>query len=219
MSTIIPTNKSGISLSRDDLNELGVLLKPSWLSGLIAVVVSLVIVVGTVAMIHYNGSSWQLLLSHQQHHTVESNSVAFEQQVTKNVFVSNLPLLVFWAGVGMIVYSFIIALSDVFRNVLELKEEMHYVHANRKRLLRQAVLHLVLRATFLAVWVACVHYTIHVLLPYIIALAYAGSGDIGWLYNSTYLVGALIISAISLHLHTVLLRLVLLKPRLFGQAA
>lgn len=218
MSKVTLTNKSVLSFSKDDLNQLGDLLKPSWLSGLVVVVASLAIVFGSVAYLHYSGSSWQLLLSNQQQHEVESNSVALEQEVTGNVLVSNLPLLVFWAGVGMIVYSFIIALGDIFRNVVELKEEMHYVHANRKSLLGQAILHLVLRAIFLTIWVIYVQYSIHILLPYVIALAYAGSGDIGLIYNMTYLAGAVVIAAISLHLHTVLLRLLLLKPRLFGQA-
>ena len=215
-----PSHQSSL-FSKGDLDAFGLLLKPSWLSGLLSLVISLAIVIGAVALLHYNGSSWQLLVTAQQAPPtmVGTNSTTFEGEVNDNVLVSSLPLLVFWGGVGIIVYSFIIAVGDAFRNVLELKEEMHYVHANRHFLLRQALFHLVLRVIFLVIWMLYVSYTLHFLLPYVIALAYAGSGGFGLLFNCIYLVGAVVIAAISLHLHTVLLRLLFLKPRMFGQGS
>lgn len=221
MGIVTNRHKPAQLISRDDLSAFGVLLKPSWLSGLLAVVVSVAIVAGAVTLLHYNGSSWQQLITEQRQQTseVSANSTTFENEVTSNVLVSSLPLLVFWAGIGIIVYSFLIAIMDVFRNALELKEEMHYVHANRRVLLQQAVFHLFLRGIFLATWVAYANFTLHAILPYVIAMSYAGSGGLGWLYNSTYLVGAVIIGTACLHLHTILLRLLLLKPRMFGQTA
>lgn len=216
---IVTTTRPGQLLTRDDLTAFGELLKPSWLSGLLAVVISLAVVIGAVALLHYNGSDWQQLIDHrqQQASAVSTNSGTFEDKVNSNAFISSLPLLIFWAGIGMIVYSFIIAITDVFRNVLELKEEMHFVHANRRYLLRQALFHLLLRGIFLLMLVFLVSFTLHTILPYVIAMAYAGSGGLGWIYNATYLVGGVVIGALTLHLHAVLLRLVVLKPRLFGQ--
>lgn len=206
--------------SKEDGKNFALLLRPSWLSGLLTVVISLGVVIGAAALLYYNGSSWQQLISEQRHTSSEvtNNLTAFETKVNSNPFVSSLPLLIFWAGVGVIVYSFIIAIMEMFHNALELKQEMRYIHANRPLLLRQALLHLLLRGIFLSAWVFFVSATLHTILPYVIALTYAGSGNLGWLYNSTYLIGAILVSMICLHLHTVLLRLLALKPRLFGQS-
>ncbi len=214
-----PRRKVRPSLSKDDLNELGVLLSPSWLSGFVAMVASLALVSGASVLLHYNGSSWQLLLTGQRHQVgaIETNFVDFEHKFDTNVLISNLPLFIFWAGIGIIVYYLILAVINALRSVAELEEEMKYVHADRHILLRQALLHLFVRISSLVVWIFYVRFTLHLLLPYTIALSYAGSGDSGWLYDILYLISAVALGAITLHVHTVLLRLLVLKPRIFGQ--
>jgi hypothetical protein len=75
-----------------------------------------------------------------------------------------------------------------------------------------------LRIVFLITWLLYIQFSLHTLLPYVIALAYAGSGDFGWLQDAGYLLAAASILAISVHLHVVLIRLILLRVRVFGQA-
>ncbi len=217
MNTGDPAQKSHLPFSKADLDALGRLLTPSWLSGCLTLLVCLAVVSGTVAMLRYQGSSWQLLLAEQQRSSLSMNLTTLESRVDSNRLVSNLPLLIFWAGIGLIVYFLIMAVADAFRHVVELEQEIQYVHADRGRMIRQALLHVALRIFFLIIWVPYIQLTLHLLLPYVIALAYAGSGELGWLYNSAYLVGAVIIGFLSLHLHVILARLLAFKPRIFGQ--
>lgn len=214
-----PPNKHNKVLSGHDLNLLGSLLLPSWLSGLIVVLASLILVFGSIALLHYHDSSWQLVLPvrHQSSSPlVKPGAEVPTDQTTANVILEDLPLLVFWAGVGTIIYSFAVAAVNAYSNIVNLKQEMNYVHADSRQRLRRATGSLLFRSIVLLFWVMYISFSLHLLLPYAVALAYAGSGTLGWLYDTAYIVAAIGLSVICLHLHTVLLRLLFLKPRLFG---
>ncbi len=210
-------NKSR-AVSKGDLNAFGRLLTPSWLSGLVVVVASLAIVFGAIGELHYSGSAWQQLLAaqHGAGKPLSVNSQTLSNNITASTFVSIVPLLIFWAGIGLIVYWFAAGIVGAFQNLIDLKQEMNYVHANRNVLIRQSIIHLLVRLIVLVVWIVYIRYSLHFLLPYVIAMAYAGGG-LGWLKDSAYIAGAVGVSIVGLHLHSVMLRLLLLKPRLFGQ--
>jgi hypothetical protein len=201
------------------LKLLGQLLAPSWLSGLLSVIVGLAVVAGTVAALHYNGSNIQLLQQTQanQPHAISKNSDSLNDGFTANQFISDIPLLILWAGVGLIAYSLTMQIIKIFTRAVNLEQEMNYVHTDRHQLLRQTLLRFSLRVLILLTWLLYIRFTIHVLVPYVIALAYAGSGGLGWLADAGYLLGATGLMIIGCHLHAIMLRLILLRPRAFGQ--
>jgi hypothetical protein len=112
-----PSNKHSPVISEKDLNLLGSLLVPSWLSGLIMVVASLAVVFGSVAVLHYNHSSWQLILP-TQHKTTSTPLAGTGIEIPAspnrtNLLIDNLLLWIFWAGVGIIIYSFMVTIIKV----------------------------------------------------------------------------------------------------------
>ena len=202
------------------LKLLGQLLTPSWLSGLISVTASLAIVITSVAIMHYNGSSIQFLRQTEssKQSLIAQNSDTVDSNLEDSWFISDIPLLVFWAGIGLLVYLLLIQIVRAFTRVIDLEHSLDYVHVNRQQLIRQALLKFAARAVILVIWFLYIQFTIHVLIPYVVALAYAASGELGWLTDAVYLLVATLLMIITIHIHTVMLRLLLLRPRAIGEA-
>lgn len=202
------------------LKLFGQLVTPSWLSGLVAVVASLALVTTAAVTLHYNGSSLQLLRQTQadSQSVIAQDSNSVNANLTANWFVSDIPLLVLWGAVGWLAYLLVTQTIRAFTNAIDLHSELQYVHANRRQQLQQIFLRFGIRLILLVTWLLYAEFTIHVLVPYIMALADAGSGGLGWLADTTYLLSAMGLTVVCVHLHTVMLRLVLLRPRVFGQA-
>lgn len=191
---------------------LGLLVGPSWVSGLVVVFVALSLVIGTVVAVHFRGSSLEFLLHAEsaKQQVISNNTESLNDRISGNTLISNIPLLILWGGVGVIAYSFTMKIFGSLQRAINLHDELDYVHADRQKLLKDAGKQLVIRLLLLAVWLAYISLTLHILLPYVIASAYAGSGYILW---------ALLIAIVTLHIHVVMLRLISLRPRLFGDTA
>ena len=206
---------TGSSLRRP--GELARLLLPSWLSAVLILALSLGLVGAVVGGVNYRRSSLPQLIQfqHQQTSTIQDNYQTLNDNLNTNTIVSDLPLLIFWAGVGLVVYEFITAIISGLGEAREFSEELGYVHANRRSMLGRVGLHLVIRVTALLLWFLFLRYSKDVLLPFILAVAYASTGPVGWLGGIGYFAGAVAVMVLGLHLHTILLRLVALRIRLF----
>jgi hypothetical protein len=194
------------------------LLKPSGVSGLLVVMASLLIVIGVISVRDYGSSDLhQLLQTHgQSQPTVSSSYQTLSNHFSVSVVVSDIPLLIFWGGVGAVAYSFAVAVFKTVRNAIDFRLELDYVHANRRSLLRVAIERLILRAIVLGFWLLYMRYTAHVILPYAMAIIRAASSRTSWLLALGHWALAFGLLVACLHLHIILLRLVALRPRLFG---
>ena len=215
--------KNFFSPSKHNRTVLGYLVRPSWLSGFVAAVVGLAVVVLVIISGHYSGSTLQQLFVNVRgantNASVASTSATVSTHFSTNVIVSDIPLFIFWAGVGLVIYSLASNIFGALRSVVDLEEEMHYVNLNRRELLQQAVERLVIRVVILLLWLAFVNYSTHTILPYAISLARVSTGNHGFLVSASYPLGAVCLLAACLHLHTIFLRMLLLKPRVFWQSA
>jgi ABC-type multidrug transport system permease subunit len=200
--------------------ELGLLISPSWLSGLLAVVTALAVVIGTVISVQYQGSNLQLLREAQtkQQQPINDSFQEVGSSLSKSQLISDIPLLILWGGVGFVVYMFTINLAAAFKRAIDFEHELDYVHADRDQMIRHAIVHAVFRFAVLVAWFLYLQFTLRVLLPYVVALGYAGAGATINRQSGIYLVTGVLLLALGIHLHTVLLRLVMLRPRIFGTA-
>jgi hypothetical protein len=165
----------------------------------------------------YRSSSLQTLL--QKNSDTPSAAVDYQTIDTTlptDGFISNIPLLIFWAGVGVVAYLFTSAIVSALRSAVELEEEMNFVHARRKDLIQYAAERLIIRLGALLAWVFYLQYTLHTIVPYAIAVGYAGTLEASWMLGVLYVLGAVAILIISGHAHTMLIRLIALRPRLFN---
>ena len=200
-----------------DSRLFGLLLLPSWFSAAVAIVVGLLVGIGTVLLTRYQSSTFRFELLN----THVSQPTAY-QSVTGNIlsnnFVSNLPLLIFWTLVGLVVYLFTSNILAAVRSTAELKNELEYVHVNRHDLLVTAAEHLLVRLVVLVAWILFIIFFFNHVVPYCVAAALAGSGQQGSLLSGGYVLLSSVIMALAVHLHTIFFRLLLLRPRAFSGA-
>lgn len=180
------------------------------------VVVMLLLSAWVILSVNYKGS----LLS--QSFSIASNSSASTYQQLANKFdqnhiLSNLPLLLFWGCVGLIVYYFAVAAYRAFHDVAEVNAELHYVNASRRKQLNVVFLHLVIRVVTLAAWFVYGNYFLHVIVPFALSdIRSIAAGGSTLTSEILRLVDGVVIGLLALHLNTIFLRLIFLRPRLFG---
>jgi hypothetical protein len=200
-------------------NVILALLSPSWLSGIGVVVGALAIIVWAAAAFYLPGSELHILLQEAQPSQPElsTNTDRLQEHLAINKFMSNLPLLLLWGGVGAVVYVFTISIANAIARTSVLKAQMNYLHADKKKLVHEAIQRLVIRLLFVLVWFLLIKLSLKLLLPYSIAAVHFATGPNGWVNRIVYISLAFIVLLLTLHAHTVLIRLIGLRPRLFGQ--
>jgi len=189
-------------------------LSPSILSGIVSGVVS-VLVTGFAVVASY-GSAGVLRQGLFAAHDL--TAPAYQQitdRLAQNTFVSNIPLLLFWMAVGLIVYLFAVNIVKAFGSGVELEEQLSYVNSQRSKLIRFEIIVAMIRAAMLAGWLLYAQIFIRLLLPYALAVAQAARLD-GALNGIGQVALAGLVLFISIHLNLVFLRLLLLKTRVFA---
>lgn|GEM_PF-1266804 len=218
--TVPKSIKQSLGASDDNHKLFVILLNPSWLSGLVAAIASLAVMMTTVIALHFPGSSLQLLLDDHKGSAAPSlstGSLTVSNNFSSNQLISDIPLFVLWGCVGLLVYSLIISIANALGGVGELMVELNFTHVRRWRLLGQELSRLLIRIVVLVGWVLFTEITIHTILPYVIALTQFASGAVGIVNTVLDTFLAFVVLTVCLHLHVILLRLLMLKPRLFGQ--
>lgn len=211
--------KNKPSTANFDAELFGILLLPSWLSGTIAVFLSLIFSVGTILLAIYQTSSIRVDYLEYQAAQLSNSYQEINNRLAENNFISNLPLLVFWSIVGLVVYLFAANLFAAIHSTAELNSELHdYVHVDSSKLIFSAFFHLAIRLVVLAVWTVYIFFFFRHVVPYCTAAAIAGSGHLGFIQNCVYELLAVALMAAAIHVHTIMLRLLLLKPRVFSNA-
>jgi hypothetical protein len=194
--------------------HLAAVITPSILSGVVTGVIS-VLVTGFAVVASYgkDGVLQQGLfaannLSAPTYHQITDN-------LAQNTAASNVPLFIFWAAVGLIVYLFAINIVTAFSSGVLLEEELNYVNSQRSKLIHFEIMVALIRAAILVGWLVYVQVFMKLLLPY--ALAAAHAARLNNMLSGLIQVGlAALTLFIGIHLQLVFLRLLLLKTRVFA---
>lgn len=196
------------------------ILTPSLLSGLLVTLAGLVLVVGTVAAVRFPNSSLQFLLHENQAREEErSLSDSYDEvyeDLEEDSFVSNIPLMVLWGCVGLFAYLFTLNIATIFKNAQDFRSELGYVKTDRKKLAKTALEKFLFRVALAGIWVLFIKFSLNMVLPYAIAASHvAGWWEDGLLNSIGYGFLAFLIVVTCLHIHTILMRLIFLRSRLF----
>lgn len=190
------------------------LLKPSWLSGVLCVFLGLVVSVGTVVINNYKSSPLRLdIIDYKSSHTLSNIT---SNGILSNTLVKNLPLLLFWVVVGIVVYICAANIMRALSNTAEMKSEMEYVHANKHDIIVSAIEELGFRIGALLAWVVYIVFFFRHIVPYCVDLSLVGAGQLHTVTGYGYVMLSIVVLAVSLHINVILLRLLLLRPRVFG---
>jgi len=194
------------------------LITPSWLSGLLTIFTSLALVGGVVAYTRYQGSDLKQEIEAVQKSGASLFNVdahGLTTTLAHNSIINNAPLFLFWASLGVVIYFFATSIWSAFNHAVELEHEMGYVNAPRHELVQIAITTSAVRFAIAAAWFGLLQLTLLILLPYVLSSArLASSSDV--LQSVEYGLAAVVVSFLALQLHTICLRLLFLRQRLFS---
>ncbi|MDB5170263.1 MAG: hypothetical protein JWN82_659 [Candidatus Saccharibacteria bacterium] len=193
------------------------LLTPSWVTNFIGITLGILITGATIVLSQYQGSELRRQIFEVQTNSAGSSSAYdnITSNIADNSFLGALPLLIVWACVGLVVYFFAAAILRSFGQAAALHDELEYVHVTRQARIREALLHLGIRAVAAVGWFVFIKLSLSVLIPYALAAASIASHSFS-LQNVGYALLAVLIIYGDVCMHAIFLRLVALKPRLFS---
>ncbi len=203
--------------SHNSQSESGVidsLIRPTWLSALIGGLISLSLITYVILSTYFKGSGFRFQLLGNSQAPATLNSVG--QKLDSNSIISNLPLFLFWCLVGIVVYTFAVNIFDTIRHTAEVIDEFNnFVNIDRKQIIRAAIEKLIIRIFVILIWGAYILFFFHHLIPYVIVLSLASADRLLSLTGAGSFVLAAVVMFLALHVHTLLLRLLLLRTRVF----
>ncbi|HSX47380.1 MAG TPA: hypothetical protein VLF63_01255 [Patescibacteria group bacterium] len=207
--------------SRINKKRLIFLLKPSWISGLLAVLIAFVLTVGVILTFNLNNSQLkQDLLSFE--HTPSSQpalTLPGEAPSTpKNSLQGTLPLVAFWGMTGLVVYFIVEYFVKIIRNTEEFTKELSYVHVKRNAMIKNAFEYIILRLVSALLWLILLDLFFKQIIPYSISLSHRAVSSATVVNSIMDGLAAFIIIVITLHLNVIFLRLVFRRARIIGSA-
>jgi len=208
-----------IKLSSEDRRAIGLLLTPSWLSGLVAIVIGLVISAGVITAFELHNSSLQQQLITWQSTQPQRALTTPDQTINSNdrpTLQGSWPLVLLWSLAGLVVYGIAAAIVQSIARAAELEKSLDYVHANRHSMLAETAEHLLLRLTAVIVLVVLAVVFWRQIIPYSITAAHASAADLLSIDGGLYALLAFVLIAVTVHVQTVFLRLALGRARVFS---
>jgi len=191
-------------------------LAPSWLSGLVIVLAALIVSGGAIITFSLNHSAFkQDLIGWEQGH---SNSLSITGQSTQAVsptLANSWPLILVWAGVGLITYTVAASIVRFVLETIEFRRQLDYVHADRVSMLEVTVEHLATRVVASLMLLMTVLLFVYHLFPDAISAGRTSAADKLSIGGLKYAAFAFIITAICTYFATVFLRLSIGKARVF----
>jgi hypothetical protein len=197
--------------------EIVDLLTPSPMSSVICVVAGIVLSVGVIFINRYRSSSLQLQYQYYQAHHTVSNSI-LSGSILDNSIIKELPLIAFWAIVGVVVYLIAADIVKALNSAIELRKELDYVHVHRKLLISNILIQFAIRVAVLIVSLPYLIFFFHRILPYCVKLSILATDASNAFGVAIYVLSSVIIFAATLHVLVILVRLLFLKARLFTYA-
>jgi hypothetical protein len=199
--------------------QLWTILLPSLTSVIISVIVILIVVGGTIFITLYKSSQAPGFVA-ALNQTSSNNSLtrtyhASTSFLDGNPTFSNAPLTIFWAMVGVGVYAVVIGLGSIIKNIGETERQTQYKHVNRDAFVRLTLTRLLVRLLgAAAAWFVLSGLTRYI-FPYSLAASHVASQG-NWTQHIMYALAASFAIFIGLHVLVVVIRLILLRVRLFA---
>lgn len=148
--------------------------------------------------------------------TSRSTIALFNETVFGNTLLNKLLFFVFWMAIGLIVYVFLSGIGSGVSSAEHTIEESNFVHAQKLKMGSELGLKVVLHIIGAGLLLVFLFLFFKILLPFGVLCSRILAGDLsnlnGWLYA---LLGFTVLLT-SFHIGTMLIRFLLLRPRIFG---
>jgi hypothetical protein len=197
------------------------LLSPSLLSGAITSLLGILLLIGPFLLIHFGNTAQEgflgLHIAYQQS-SLTSVAHGVSTQFLGNPHVGQAVFLAFWGAVGLVVYLMAASLVRRSEDFFSLVHQMDYVNVVRHQYVQYHLIRAIVRIVAVVGWCLLLPNFIYKIVPYSLAAAQVSAEHSTlnhWLTSILFCFGSVLI----LHVLTVLLRLMVLRPRLFGQSS
>jgi hypothetical protein len=193
------------------------LLLPSWISGFACLLLSTSATVAILVQGHYEGSELQRQLYAWQQSGDGSwfQLITTEQSSQVGKVLNTIQLFVFWYAVGLVVYALASALFKAVQEIRELRDDLHSLNSNHSQVWRAALVQFLRQLGALFAWLLLVVATLKAVVPYALGTVDAANEYLPDLEAIGLIVVATFAMAACLHLHVVLVRLFLGRPRIW----
>lgn len=196
-------------------------LTPSFSSSFICIGLGLFVAGLVFVSTSYVGSYEAIQLNNLQTSELSDNKLIAAYQIAYDKVVYNQSLgsgalFAFWCVVGGVCYMTFAAVIRGLREINGFKDEVEYVHINRHTLFREQSERLLIRLAVLVLLFLLFQFFVDQAIPWSRQLAQIGAVESGIIGKVGYSVSAVTIIAATVHVVIVLLRLLTLRVRLFG---
>lgn len=203
------------------LSLLGVFLQPSVGSTILILLTALLIFGSTlVSFGGANDTMYRLLLGEES--TLEfvdltkSTFANMHERALNNPAVNRFVFFSFWFFTGLVAYLIITSVASGLGAANALREEKGLVNSRNSILFHELVSRIIVRLAVLLIWFVYAVFFLKLFLPFsVLCFKIATNGALGVENVGIGLLGTIVL-IITLHIHVILLRGLLLKPRVLG---
>ncbi len=205
------------------LRYIGLLFRPSTLSLTITLIITEVFAglcfwangLRTGAWYNYwFGSGGALTALQEQNNLIGT----LKHTIFSNPTFNKVLYYVMWLVLGLLVYEIVMAIRSMVGSTTQAVEEEHYVHASPQTVWRKFGSRIVIRLVILGCWLLYSVFFLKLLLPFSLLSFKIWVGQLGMWTAWLYAILGTVVLFLSLHLHTVFLRLFMLRVRISDTA-
>lgn len=203
------------------LSLLGIFLQPSVGSTILILLTGLLIFGSTlVSFGGANDTMYRLLLGEES--TLEfvdltkSTFANMHERALNNPVVNRVVFFSFWFFTGLVAYLIITSVASGVGAANALREEKGLVNSRKNILFQELITRIIVRLAVLLIWFVYAVFFLKLFLPFsVLCFKIATNGAWSMENIGIGLLGTIVL-IITLHIHVILLRGLLLKPRIFG---
>lgn len=194
---------------------------PSLISGLITIVLALMML--AVANFSFllrsgllydaffgKGTPYDLIESSRDYVTV------INQVILGNPTFNKFMFFAFWMMVGLMVYALLSTLGQTIAETEQKLKSLRYIHARKAQIEQDLILRLALRTTGVIAGLMYGWLFVRLIFPFCVLASQIGLSNLSSLYGWLYLTLSFAVLVLALHAVVILLRLIVLRPRLYG---
>lgn len=207
---------------------VGILLTPSIASAILCFTLSFFIMfVSSLAYNSQTGVLYRLLFGSDSSssliETAQNSLDSILQNTFGNSVFNKIVFFAFWCFIGLLVYLFLSGIgkttSTISEKISDTSERMHYLHAKKLQFEEQIGLRLIIYSISLIFGFLFFIFFARLLLPFAILCGRVGLTNLSTFSGWIYLLEGLFVLSVGLHVFVVVLRFLLLRPRVFGNGA
>jgi hypothetical protein len=203
--------------STTDKRLFKVLLLPSGISTLICVLLAVAVGVVVFTSTHFSGSTLEQQVGVWRAINTENDYSYYggSAALTLDSAFNQVATFIMYALFGIVLYFFAVGLITAFRGAEEFEHELKYANVSSKQLKLAAFVHLGIRVVVVVIWFFYLKFFFGTVLFACLSWLYMAADAIATVNGIGHALLAVCVLSLSLHVHVVLLRLLVLRPRLF----